>query len=88
MSNVGLQRGAIGSVTWTSSNNVAGNPSFERGTVVNTLISSGQHISTKTDIQGHLFGTSSHIEVGANLQFSRETNQHMIMMTGTAILSE
>ena len=43
---------------------------------------------TKTDIQGHLFGTSSHIEVGANLQFARETNQHMIMMTGTAILSE
>ena len=88
MSNVGLQRGAIGSVTWTSSNNVAGNPSFERGTVVNTVIASGQHISTKTDIQGHLFGTSSHIEVGANLQFARETNQHMIMMTGTAILSE
>ena len=88
MSNVGLQRGAIGSVTWTSSNNVAGNPSFERGTVVNTVIAGGQHISTKTDIQGHLFGTSSHIEVGANLQFARETNQHMIMMTGTAILSE
>ena len=53
-------------------------------------------IMTKTEMQGHLFGTwsktgsviESHIEVGANLQFSRELNDQMIMMTGTAILSE
>ena len=51
---------------------------------------------TKTAMQGHLFGTwsktgsviESHIEVGADLQFSRELNEQMIMMTGTAILSE
>jgi hypothetical protein len=39
-------------------------------------------------MQGHLFGTSSHVEVGANLEFSRETNNQMIMMSGTAVLSE
>ena len=37
---------------------------------------------------GKLYGTSSHIESGAALHFSRETNKEMIMYSGTAILSE
>ena len=46
------------------------------------------HVHTKREMQGHLFGTANDIEVGANLRFLRETNRQMIMMTGTAILSE
>ena len=43
---------------------------------------------SKADMQGNLFGTSTHIEVGANLQYSQESNDEMIMYSGTAILSE
>jgi hypothetical protein len=89
-------RGAIGPVTWRSNNNVAGNPSFVQDSIGNPVSAHGGQIMTKTEMQGHLFGTwsktgsviESHIEVGADLQFSRELNDQMIMMTGTAILSE
>ena len=37
---------------------------------------------------GNLFGKSNHVEAGANLIFSRENNSELIMMSGTAILSE
>ena len=43
---------------------------------------------SKQAMQGNLFGTSTHIEVGANLQYSQEGNSKMIMYSGTAILSE
>lgn len=81
-------RGAIGSVTWTSGTVNAGVPHFVRNNVENEFINSGLRITTKKSMQGHLFGTSSHVEVGANLEFSRETNTQMIMMSGTAVLSE
>ena len=81
-------RGAIGSVTWTSGTVNAGVPHFSRNNVTNEVINRGLRIATKKSMQGHLFGTSSHVEVGANLEFSRETNNQMIMMSGTAVLSE
>ena len=81
-------RGAIGSVTWTSGTVNAGVPHFVRNNVTNEAINRGLRIATKKSMQGHLFGTSSHVEVGANLEFSRETNNQMIMMSGTAVLSE
>ena len=80
--------GPIGTVTWNSTVTNAGVSSFT-GTHSN-LTHSGfvGHSHTKREMQGHLFGTANDIEVGANLRFSRETNRQMIMMTGTAILSE
>ena len=81
-------RGAIGPVIWTSTNTNAGVSSFSG--ISNSLNQNGAgvRIHQSQKMQGHLFGTSSHVEVGASLQFSRETNTQMIMMTGTAILSE
>ena len=65
----------------------AGVSSFS-GLHVTPSSSGGVSMLTRKEMQGHLFGTANDIEVGANLRFLRETNRQMIMMTGTAILSE
>ena len=69
-------------ITWSASGGV-NNPSFAG---VSGRTSAG--MASKQAIQGNLFGTSTHIEVGANLQYSQESNSQMIMYSGTAILSE
>ena len=69
-------------ITWIASGGV-NNPSFSG---VHNKTSSG--MMSKAAMQGNLFGTSTHIEVGANLQYSQESNLQMIMYSGTAILSE
>ena len=69
-------------ITWIASGGV-NNPSFSR---VHNKTSTG--MMSKAAMQGNLFGTSTHIEVGANLQYSQESNLQMIMYSGTAILSE
>ena len=65
----------------------AGVSSFT-GLHVSPSSAGGVSMHTRKEMQGHLFGTANDIEVGANLRFLRETNRQMIMMTGTAILSE
>ena len=93
INNVGA-RGAIGTVTWTSANNMTGRTLTDAGVSsfsglhVTPSSSGGLDMHTRKEMQGHLFGTANDIEVGANLRFLRETNRQMIMMTGTAILSE
>jgi hypothetical protein len=69
-------------ITWSASGGV-NNPSFSG---VTNRTSSG--MMSKAAMQGNLFGTSTHIEVGANLQYSQESNNEMVMYSGTAILSE
>ena len=69
-------------ITWSASGGV-NNPSFSGAT---SRTSEG--MISKQAMQGNLFGTSTHIEVGANLQYSQEGNSQMIMYSGTAILSE
>jgi hypothetical protein len=69
-------------ITWSASGGV-NNPSFSG---VTNGTSSG--MMSKAAMQGNLFGTSTHIEVGANLQYSQESNNEMVMYSGTAILSE
>lgn len=69
-------------ITWSAIGGV-NNPSFSG---VNNRTSAG--MMSKAAMQGNLFGTSTHIEVGANLQYSQESNTQMIMYSGTAILSE
>ena len=93
INNVGA-RGAIGTVTWTSANNMTGRTLTDAGVSsfsglhVSPSSSGGVSMLTKKEMQGHLFGTKNDIEVGANLRFLRETNRQMIMYSGTAILSE
>ena len=79
--------GPIGTVTWNSSLTTATVTSFN-GLHVTPSSAGGLSMHTRKEMQGHLFGTANDIEVGANLRFLRETNRQMIMMTGTAILSE
>ena len=79
--------GPIGTVTWNSTVTNAGVSSFT-GLHVTPSSAGGLDMHTRKEMQGHLFGTANDIEVGANLRFLRETNRQMIMMTGTAILSE
>ena len=86
--------GPIGTVTWTSANNMTGRTLTDAGVSsftglhVTPSSAGGLDMHTRKEMQGHLFGTANDIEVGANLRFLRETNRQMIMMTGTAILSE
>ena len=79
--------GPIGTVTWNSSLTTATVTSFN-GLHVTPSSAGGLSMHTRKEMQGHLFGTANDIEVGDNLRFLRETNRQMIMMTGTAILSE
>ncbi len=82
-----MNNGAIGNITWTSSNNPAGQSYFE--SEQSSYIGEGANrVSTLQKMWGELYGVSSHVESGAILQFSRENNSELIMMTGTAILSE
>jgi hypothetical protein len=45
-------------------------------------------VSTYKDIKGSLYGTSSHIEVGAELLYSKQDANNYLQAIGTAILSE
>jgi hypothetical protein len=45
-------------------------------------------VSTYKDIKGSLYGTASHIEVGAELLYSKQDANNYIQAIGTAILSE
>ena len=89
-------RGAIGPVVWTSTITNAGDSSFTGISDHLSINNAGITTHQSQKMEGHLFGTwsktgsviESNIEVGASLQFSRETNTQMIMYSGTAILSE
>ena len=85
--NESMNKAALGNITWTSSNNPAGQSYFSSHHS-NVIGDGANKISTQQKMWGELYGTSSHIESGASLQFSRENNSEMIMMSGTAILSE
>ena len=82
-----MENGPLGNITWTSSNNPAGQSNFssEQTSYAGAGVN---RISTQQKMWGELYGNSSHIESGAILQFSRENNLEMLMMTGTAVLSE
>ena len=81
-----MAHGPAGSITW-SANGSSANPNFS-GEEISTFSNGSQNIKDQKNIWGELYGISSHIEAGAILQFSRETNAQMIMYSGTAILSE
>ena len=84
--NNNMIRGATGDIVW-SSNGTSGESGFSSSSISSRTYGS-DIIKDQKHMWGELYGKSNHIEAGAILQFSRETNSEMIMYTGTTILSE
>ena len=78
--------GALGDLVWQFNASKGINIISNQNVI--TRNSGDNKITDIYDLKGHLFGTSSHLEMGADLQFSRENNKELIMLTGSAILSE
>ena len=90
-----MNKGPMGSITWSATQSATNkNPHFE------TAQSGGgfSRISLRSGVSptvyeykamsGSLYGTANHVEVGAQLEFTRENVERMIMLRGTAVLSE
>jgi hypothetical protein len=80
-----FSQGAMGRITWTASGS-NGNPNFNSNMGMSAAVVNG--VSSYGDIKGSLYGTSSHIEVGAELIYSKQDANNYIQAIGTAILSE
>ena len=97
-----MNKGPLGSITWEAnqtrtdkhphfstaqSSNVAGG--FSRVTERDTSAVAGGHtVITYKNMSGSLYGTKDKVEVGAQLEFTRQNINEMIMLRGTAVLSE
>ena len=94
-----MNKGPIGSITWSATQSATHkNPHFE------TAQTGGVRVSTRNvnggpaaggftvyeykAMSGSLYGTANHVEVGAQLEFTRQNINEMIMLRGTAVLSE
>jgi hypothetical protein len=80
-----FSQGAMGTITWTGHGS-NGHPNFNSNMNMNATVQNG--VSTYKDIKGSLYGTSSHIEVGAELLYSKQDANNYLQAIGTAILSE
>jgi hypothetical protein len=80
-----FSQGAMGTITWTGQGS-NGHPNFNSNMNMNATVQNG--VSTYKDIKGSLYGTSSHIEVGAELLYSKQDANNYLQAIGTAILSE
>jgi len=80
-----FSQGAMGTITWTGHGS-NGYPNFNSNMNMSATVQNG--VSTYKDIKGSLYGTSSHIEVGAELLYSKQDANNYIQAIGTAILSE
>ena len=78
-----MNKGSLGSITW-SANGGVGQPKFESTLIENI---NGNSLISK-QMWGELYGKRNHLEAGAILQYSQQSNKEMIMYSGTAILSE
>ena len=86
----------LGSIYWqVDMANTNKNPHFETPqsggsfSRVTTRNFSGQHtVYEYKAMSGSLYGTANHVEVGAQLEFTRQNINEMIMLRGTAVLSE
>ena len=81
-----MLKGPTGNITWSANGNRG--EAFFHGSSSNTTDYGSEKIRDLKHMWGELYGKSSHIESGATLHFSRETNSEMIMYSGSAILSE
>ena len=78
-----MSNGPSGSITWSASG-LAGEASFESTLSENT---NGSTLVSR-QMWGELYGKRNHLEAGALLHYSIQSNNEMIMYAGTAILSE
>ena len=81
-----MLKGPTGNITWSANGNQG--EAFFQGSSSSTTNYGSEKIRELKHMWGELYGKSSHIESGATLHFSRETNSEMIMYSGSAILSE
>ena len=75
----------MGTITWTGAGS-NGQPNFNSNMNMSAIVQNG--VSTYKDIKGSLYGTSSHIEVGAELLYSKQDVNNYLQAIGTVILSE
>jgi hypothetical protein len=75
----------MSTLTWTASG-TNGHPNFNSNMNMSATVQNG--VSTYKDIKGSLYGTASHIEVGAELLYSKQNADNYIQAIGTVILSE
>ena len=84
-----MSKGPMGTITWsTQGGHVRGNPNFVQPTQIITRNVGGKILYEYKSMAGSLYGTSSHVEAGAQLAFTRGNDDEMIMLRGTAVLSE
>ena len=74
---------AMGTINWQISGN-SGEPNFAREYQAST----NNGVTTWKAAQGNLYGKSSHIELGAELLFSKQDINNYLQAIGTVILSE
>ena len=92
-----MNKGPLGSITWSATQSATNkNPHFETpesianvfSRVSTRSVSGGPTVYEYKAMSGSLYGTANHVEVGALLEFARQNFNEMIMLRGTAVLSE
>ena len=76
-------QGKLGTINWQM-NGANGQPNFARE--YNSTVSNG--VTTWKAAKGSLYGTSTHVELGAELLFSKQDINNYLQAIGTVILSE
>ena len=92
-----MAKGPLGSITWSATQSATNkNPHFETAQSTGNFEEGFQRITISNNssvyeykaMSGSLYGTANHVEVGAQLEFTRQNPNEMIMLRGTAVLSE
>ncbi len=78
-----FSQGAMGTINWQM-NGSAGQANFAKE--YNATVNNG--VTTWKAAKGSLYGTSTHVEVGAELLFSKQDINNYLQAIGTVILSE
>ena len=71
-------------ITWTATHN-SGNPNFSGVTIKLPVLTMFTNIK---QCHGSLYGTSNHVEVGAQLDLFQTKRKQIFKLIGTAVLSE
>jgi hypothetical protein len=89
-----MNKAPLGHLDWqVDMANTNKNPHFETPQSGGSFSRVETRLGTPTtwdykSMSGSLYGTGDHIEVGAQLEYTRQTINEMIMLRGTAVLSE
>ena len=91
-----MNKGPLGSITWEANQTRTDkHPHFETpqsggsfSRVTERAVTGIPTVYEYKAMSGSLYGTANHVEVGAQLEFTRQNINEMIMLRGTAVLSE